>query len=59
MIYDTNKPVETTTYYKLLSERFNEKIERERKKYPLTDREEIFVDVIDMLLDLLDGEIRR
>ena len=59
MIYDTKKPVETTTHYKLLSERFQEKIEKERKKYPLTDREEIFVDVIDMLLDLLDGEIRR
>lgn len=59
MIYGTEKPIETTTHYKLLSERFQEKIEWERKKYPLSDREELFVDVINMLLDLLDAEARR
>mgnify|MGYP003300624268 CR=1 FL=1 len=51
--------MDTTTHYKLLSERFQEKIERERKKYPLSHREEIFVDVISMLLDLLDGEAQK
>ena len=52
---DLNK-IETriTTYYESMLEDFNDKIKLEEKKYPLTDREQIFVDTIRELLNTLD-----
>ena len=51
--------VEITTKYEQLLYKFQEKIEREKKKCPLTEREQIFVDTIEELTKLLDTTIRN
>lgn len=51
--------VDTTTTYEQLLYKFQEKIEREKKKYPLSEREQIFVDTIEELIKLLDTTIRN
>lgn len=51
--------VDTTTKYEQLLHNFQDKIEREKKKYPMTEREQILVDTIEELLKLLDNTIRN
>lgn len=45
-------------YEQLLYE-FKEKIECEKKKYPITEREQIFIDVIEETLKLLNTQARH
>ena len=57
---DLNKvEVKTTNRYKSILDDFNEKIRLEEKKYPLTDREQLFVETIRELLNTLDESCRR
>jgi hypothetical protein len=49
------QPIVTTVYGSLLND-FNEQIEREEKKYPLSDREKLFVKTIQDLLENLNYE---
>jgi hypothetical protein len=57
---DSNKvKIKVTTRYESILDDFNEKIELEEKKYPLTDREQIFVETIKELLQTLDTSARR
>ena len=42
-----------------IKEQFNKSLELEKKKYPLSDREKIFVNTINELLDVLDRGVRR
>jgi hypothetical protein len=51
--------VKTITYYQKILDEFNDKIKIEEEKYPLTDREQIFVQTIRELLDTLDISRRR
>lgn len=51
--------VDTTTKYEQLLHKFQEKIEHEKKKYPIIEREQILVDTIEELLQLLDNTIRN
>ena len=51
--------IRTTTTFEVLLDDFSEKIELEEKKYPLTDREQIFVAIIRELLSTLDRAYRR
>jgi hypothetical protein len=51
--------VKTITYYQKILDEFNDKIKIEEEKYPLTDREQIFVQTIRELLDILDISRRR
>lgn len=51
--------VDTTTKYEQLLYEFQGKIEREKKKYPITEREQIFIDVIEKTLKLLDTQARH
>ena len=57
--YIVDEIVDVTTYYEQLLHEFQEKIEREKKKYPITEREQIFIDVIEETLKLLDSTVRR
>ena len=54
-----NVETRITTYYESILNDFNDKIKLEEKKYPLTDREQLFVDTIRELLDTLDRAHRR
>lgn len=45
-------------YEQLMCE-FKEKIEHEKKKYPITEREQIFIDVIEKTLKLLNTQERH
>lgn len=57
---DLNKVEATTiTCFEAILNDFNDKIKLEEKKYPLTDREQIFVQTIRELLDALDTSHRR
>ena len=51
--------VKTITYYQKILDEFNDKIKIEEEKYPLTDREQIFVHTIRELLNTLDESCRR
>lgn len=51
--------VKTITYYQKILDEFNDKIKMEEEKYPLTDKEQIFVQTIRELLDTLDISRRR
>jgi hypothetical protein len=51
--------VKTTTCYESILDDFNDKIKLEEKKYPLTDREQLFVETIRELLNTLDESCRR
>ena len=57
--YIVDEIVDVTTYYEQLLHEFQEKIEREKKKYPITEREQIFIDVIEKTLKLLDSTVRH
>ena len=56
---DDVSPIKVTNVYETILDNFNEQIEREEKKYPLSDREKIFVETIRNLLDRLDCSARR
>ena len=57
---DLNKvKIKVTTRYELMLDDFNEKIELEEKKYPLSDREQMLVTTIRELLNALDESCRR
>ena len=57
---DLNKvEVKTITRYESILDDFNEKIKLEEKKYPLSDREQMFVTTIRELLNTLDESCRR
>lgn len=61
-IYNLNDDVsrvKVTTMYESILNDFNEQIRLEEKKYPLSDREKIFVETIRDLLDQLDCSARR
>lgn len=47
------------TKFQVLKEQFNKSLELEKKKYPLSDREKIFVNTINELLDILNRGVRR
>ncbi len=51
--------VRVITRYESILNDFNEKIELEEKKYPLSDREQMFVTTIRELLNTLDESYRR
>lgn len=51
--------VKITTRYESLLNNFNEKVKLEEKKYPLTDREQLFVETVRELLNTLDESCRR
>ena len=51
--------IRTITHYESLLNDFNEKIKSEEKKYPLSDREKVFVETIRELLNTLDNSCRR
>lgn len=51
--------VDITTNYEQLLYEFQEKIEREKRKYPITEREQMFIDVIEKTLKLLDSTVRH
>ena len=51
--------VRTTTVFEGMLDEFNDKITVEANKYPLTDREQIFVETIRKLLSTLDSTYRR
>lgn len=54
-----NVEVRTTTVFEGMLDEFNDKITVEENKYPLTDREQIFVKTIRKLLSALDKSYRR
>lgn len=47
--------VKIVSNYFVLKEKFNESVNAEKKKYPLSDRETLFVNTMNELLDILDG----
>ncbi len=49
---------EITTTYAVIRDKFADVVENERNKYPLTIREQMFVDVITELLGVLDYSVR-
>lgn len=51
--------VDVTTDYEQLLYKFQERIEQQKKKYPITEREKIFVETIEELLKLLDITVRN
>lgn len=51
--------VDITTHYEQLLYEFQEKIEREKRKYPITEREQMFIDVMEKTLKLLDSTVRH
>ena len=51
--------VKMTTHFESMLDDFNDKIKLEEKKYPLTDREQIFVETIRELLYTLDRAYRH
>lgn len=51
--------VRTTTVFEGMLDEFNDQITVEGNKYPLTDREQIFVETIRKLLSTLDRAYRR
>ena len=51
--------VTTITYYQKILNEFNDKIKIEEEKYPLTNREQIFVETIKELLTTLDVSRRQ
>ena len=57
---DLNKvKIRTTTHYESIYNDFCHRVELEEKKYPLSDREKIFVKTIKELLQTLDTSARR
>lgn len=48
-----------TSRFQNIKERFNKSLELEKKKYPLSDREKIFVNTINELLDILHRGVMR
>ena len=57
---DLNKvEVKITTYYESMYNDFCRKVSAEEEKSPLTDREQMFVDIIKELLETLDKSHRR
>ena len=51
--------VRTTTVFEGILDEFNDQITVEGNKYPLTDREQIFVETIRKLLSTLDRAYKR
>lgn len=51
--------IKTSTPYESIYDDFCHKVELEEKKYPLSDREKIFVETIKELLQTLDRSARR
>ena len=51
--------VKTSTHFESMLDDFNDKIKLEEKKYPLSDRERIFVETVRELLNALDRAHRR
>ena len=56
---DDVEPVKTITIYESILEDFSEKVTSEEKKYPLSDREKLFVNTITEILTALDESHRR
>ena len=57
---DLNKvKIITSTPYESICDDFCHRVELEEKKYPLSDREKIFVETIKELLKTLDASTRR
>ena len=57
---DLNKAeARITTYYESMYNNFCRKVAAEEEKSPLTDREQMFVDIIKELLETLDTSCRR
>jgi hypothetical protein len=55
---EDDKPV-VVSKFQVIKEQFNKSLELEKKKYPLSDREKIFVNTINELLDVLDRGFSR
>lgn len=51
---DKKENIDIVTTYEVIRKKFSSAVESEKKKYPLTTREEMFVDVINELLGVLD-----
>lgn len=49
---------EITTTYEVLLREFDSQVSMEEHKYPLTDREKLFVDIIRRILVSLDSSAR-
>lgn len=49
---------EITTTYEVLMREFDSQVSMEEHKYPLTDREKLFVDIIRRILVSLDSSTR-
>lgn len=45
--------------YSYLRDKLHDKIEYEKKKYPLTEREETFIQIIDELLRYLHDDAKK
>lgn len=56
---DDVEPVKTITIYESILEDFSERVTAEEKKYPLSDREKLFVNTITEILTALDRSRRR
>jgi hypothetical protein len=56
---DDKSSLEVVTQFYELNEKFNKSIDTEKKKYPLSDRETLFVNTMNELLDILDRGYRR
>lgn len=50
---DNSNKIKINTYYELIYDEFCNKVELEEKKYPLSDREKMFVETIKELLQTL------
>lgn len=59
MIKLKDNKIKIITYYESILNDFNDKIELEENKYPLTDREKVFVTTIRELLTTLDRNTKR
>lgn len=53
------EPVKIITAFEAMLDDFNEKIKLEENKYPLSDREKLFVNTITEILTALDRSYRR
>ena len=51
--------IKTITIYESILEDFSERVTAEEKKYPLSDREKLFVNTITEILTALDRSRRR
>lgn len=56
---DNSNKIKINTHYESMHNDFCHKVELEEKKYPLSDREKIFVEIIKELLQTLDTSARR